>query len=430
MSSPSMTTDDGGTNHLSVGAATVEVAVPPGTRMSGFAARVEPSTGVHDPLTVRALVIDNFCWVTVDVCGLDGPACRTIADRIPFRDGYAVIGATHTHAGPCAMRGGLGECDPEIIEAISEAAAVAVKDASNSREPCRAYYESFQGLGIAKNRRHPERAIDPSLQVVAFKRDDGTIRTWLVQYPCHPVVLGADNRLISGDYPAFVRSHLEREAPGSTAVFLTGAAGDVNTGHSAESSYSQASSQHRTFTEAQRIGDLLGKAAARARTSSQALGSVTRAAAAPVELCFEVLDARSPAESAAHWTKLMAGAVPGQRELLQTWIDWAARDQLLRDMKWRGTVTVLRLGGLLVVALPGEPFLECAERIQEAFDSPVLVAAYSNGCPGYFPTSDEYDHGGYEVTDAHRYYGMPAPFKRGSAEQLVETAVGLGRELL
>jgi hypothetical protein len=151
---------------------------------------------------------------------------------------------------------------------------------------------------------------------------------------------------------------------------------------------------------------------------------------APVELCFEVLDARSPAESVAHWTKLMAGAAPGQRALLKTWIDWAARDQLLRDMKWRGTVTVLRLGGLLVVALPGEPFLECAERIQQAFDCPVLVAAYSNGCPGYFPTADEYDHGGYEVIDAHRYYGMPAPFKRGSAEQLVDTAVELGRGLL
>jgi hypothetical protein len=99
-------------------------------------------------------------------------------------------------------------------------------------------------------------------------------------------------------------------------------------------------------------------------------------------------------------------------------------------MKWRGTVTVLRLGSLLVVALPGEPFLECAERIQQAFDCPVLVAAYSNGCPGYFPTADEYDRGGYEVIDAHRYYGMPAPFKRGSAEQLVDTAVELGRGLL
>ncbi|WP_248758342.1 neutral/alkaline non-lysosomal ceramidase N-terminal domain-containing protein [Pseudarthrobacter sp. SSS035] len=425
-----MTAANGSSNPLQVGAAAVEVSVPPGTMMSGFAARVEPSVGVHDALTVRALVIDDFCWVTVDVCGLDEATCRTIADRIPFRKGHAVISATHTHAGPCATPGRLGNCDTEILEAITAAAVTAAENAANARVPSDAYYESFSGLGIARDRRRPERAIDPALQVVVFKRYDGTVNAWLVQYPCHPVVLGADNLLVSGDYPAFVRSHLERAAPGSTAVFLTGAAGDVNTGHSAESSYSRTSAQHRTFAEAERIGSLLGEAAAKGRESTRPLGSANLAATASVELCFEVLDARSPEESAAHWTKLMVDAPPGQRALLQNWIDWAALDHTLTDMKWTGTVTVLQLGSLLLVALPGEPFLACAERIQEAFATPVVVAAYSNGCPGYFPTSDEYDHGGYEVTDAHRYYGMPAPFKRGSAEQLVATAIDLGRGLL
>ena len=296
MSASFTTAGDDRGSRIRVGAAAVEVSVPPGTRMSGFAAREEPSVGVHDALTVRALVIDDFCWVTVDVCGLDLTTCRTIAERIPFRDGHAVISATHTHAGPCVTRGGLGRCDSEILDAITAAAAAAAKDAANAQEPCRAYYESFSGLDIARNRRHPERAIDPELQVVVFKRDDGTVNAWLVQYPCHPVVLGADNRLISGDYPAFVRSHLERAAPGSTAVFLTGAAGDLNTGHSAESSYSQASAQRRTFAEAERIGQLLGEAALRARTSSRPLDSITLAAADSVELRFEVLDAPSPAE--------------------------------------------------------------------------------------------------------------------------------------
>jgi neutral ceramidase len=425
-----MVDGDGSSSRVQVGAAAVEVAVPLGTMMSGFAARVEPNIGVHDPLTVRALVIDDFCWMTVDVCGLDEATCRTIADRIPFKEGHSVISATHTHAGPCATRGGLGVYDPGVVEAITAAAVVAAKDAANAQEPCRAYYESVSGLGIAQNRRHPERAIDPALQVLVFKGDDETVQAWLVQYPCHPVVLGADNRLISGDYPAFLRSYLERAAPGSTAVFLTGAAGDVNTGHSAESSYSRTRAKQRTFAEAERIGELLGEAAAQGRTSNKALGSTSLAATASIELRFEALDARSPEESVAHWTMLKADAPPGQQALLQTWIDWAGRDQPLTDMKWRGTVTVLRLGHLLLVALPGEPFLECAERIQEAFAQPVLVAAYSNGCPGYFPTSDEYAHGGYEVIDAHRYYGMPAPFKRGSAEQLVETAIELGRRLL
>ena len=127
----------------------------------------------------------------------------------------------------------------------------------------------------------------------------------------------------------------------------------------------------------------------------------------------------------------MEDAPPGQRALLRTWIDWAeARDSTGGDQLDGDGDSSAAGRMLLLVALPGEPFLACAEHIQEAFATPVVVAAYSNGCPGYFPTSDEYDHGGYEVTDAHRYYGMPAPFQQGSAEQLVATAVKLGRRLL
>jgi hypothetical protein len=54
-----------------------------------------------------------------------------------------------------------------------------------------------------------------------------------------------------------------------------------------------------------------------------------------------------------------------------------------------------------------------------------MVTGYTNGCPGYLPAKDEYKFGGYEVLDAHRYYGMPAPFAAGSAEQLVQAAVDL-----
>ncbi|SKF62524.1 Uncharacterised protein [Mycobacteroides abscessus subsp. abscessus] len=45
--------------------------------------------------------------------------------------------------------------------------------------------------------------------------------------------------------------------------------------------------------------------------------------------------------------------------------------------------------------------------------------------PGYLPSAHEYPLGGYEVVDAHRYYGMPAGFSRGSLEALVDVAAGL-----
>jgi hypothetical protein len=84
----------------------------------------------------------------------------------------------------------------------------------------------------------------------------------------------------------------------------------------------------------------------------------------------------------------------------------------------------------MVVALPGEPFAATARQIRRHAlrtdpGATVVVAGYANGCPGYLPTAAEYPHRGYEVEEAHRYYGMPGPFARGSAEALVDAVTRL-----
>ena len=98
-------------------------------------------------------------------------------------------------------------------------------------------------------------------------------------------------------------------------------------------------------------------------------------------------------------------------------------------MEWTGRVSAFRIGGLTIVCLPGEPFLRSAEAIAAQVAGNCIVLGYSDDCPGYFPTVEEYAHGGYEVDDAHRYYGMPGPFRSGAAEHLVEGAVEACRAL-
>jgi hypothetical protein len=92
---------------------------------------------------------------------------------------------------------------------------------------------------------------------------------------------------------------------------------------------------------------------------------------------------------------------------------------------WHGFVSLLDLGGVAVVTLPGEPFLAVAEAVKAAAERPVLVLGYADGVPGYLPTAEEYPYGGYEVVDAHRYYGMRAAFAPGAAERITAVAVGL-----
>jgi hypothetical protein len=254
---------------------------------------------------------------------------------------------------------------------------------------------------------------------------------WIILYPCHPVVLGPENRLISGDYPAFTRSVLEAQSPGSIAVFLPGTAGDINTGHPANASYSVSASAGRTMEQARRIGEQLASSALGtpllpiSEKVDETPSRTTSATQRTISVAMETRDAVPPEELSRQWSAETVSADPGRRSLLNAWKGWASARNPEETMSWRAPVSVFRWEGLTLVGLPGEPFLASTEAITSAVNGPVLVTGYTNGCPGYFPPADEYAFGGYEVDDAHRYYGMPAPFAPGTAEALTRTALEL-----
>jgi hypothetical protein len=64
-------------------------------------------------------------------------------------------------------------------------------------------------------------------------------------------------------------------------------------------------------------------------------------------------------------------------------------------------LTCLDFGEMLVLHLPGEPFIEYQLKAQELRkDDFVCVAGYGDGGPGYLPTAKAYEEGGYEPTVA------------------------------
>jgi len=395
--------------------------------MAGYAARSSGTTGILDPTTARAAVLDGAAIVAVDVCALHEVTCDAIREQTSGAVEWCIVTATHTHSGPCAARGRLGPHLPDLEERIIKAAVAAIRRAAHDVEPCSLDIRSVRGLEIAHDRRR-DRVVDPPLSVVTARRRDGTVHGTIAHFACHPVVIDGANTLISGDYPAALREELER-LDGGTAVFLTGCAGDINTGHTAESSYAPTGLERRSPGEARRIGGLMARA----------VGSVPRRAlslrplqAAICEVSLPI-DAVAPADVAADrsaWTVEYGTADSERRALLRAWIDWA--DRILADpdpsadgasLSWTGRVTVLHLGELVIAALPGEPFLVTADRLESAFTATgtigaILVLGYADGVPGYVPPLEAYRDGGYEVVDAHRYYSSRGPFVCGAAESL------------
>jgi hypothetical protein len=409
------------------GAAAVDITPPAGLAMAGFGARTEPAEGAHDALSVRAVVVGSTAIVGVDVLSLGRATTARIRAGAGLGADAIVVAALHTHGGPeTFLDHPFARPDPGFMARLEAAAIEAVNRAAVARQPARIAIGAGADPGIARNRRRPDGPTDPTLPVIAIRTPQGRPIATLVSYACHPVVLGANNRRWTADYPGVVRSEIERRQPGTLALFLTGCTGDANIGHSAHASFNPGANAARTFENAERIGRRIADCALAAPLADSDGGAAI--ASREVTIAFRRREAAPAAELAATWRREQAGADPVRQAMLAGWIRWAEAglpDQasgLTRTVR----VSALRWGGAEIIALPAENFAATAHRIRRAIGNPAaMVIAYADDTFGYIPTSEEFPAGGYEVEEAHRYYGMPATVAPGTAEALADAAADL-----
>lgn len=428
MEGSAVTDRNPGTRSILAGAALVDITPPPGLLMAGYAARTEPATGSHDPLTARAIAVGDTAIVVCDVIALDDASCARIRARCGLDADKVVVIATHTHGGPVSMPGGVGAgCDLDYLAKLEDSCVAAIDRAVAARRPAVLRAGVGENPGIAFNRRHDGGHIDPQVPVLRIDGVDGAPIAMLVSHACHPVVLAAFNRLYTADYVHYVRQTIEAEVPGTLAVFLPGCPGDISTGHSPHSSISTVPTDDRSYVEAERLGRLVAKSALAAPL--QRLDGSVNAASGRVDLALERNETAPLAELAAEWRQTAITSDAAWRALYECWADWAGTIALQPLSPLSVRVSVLDWAGMRLSFLPGEMFVRSALTIRGESAQPHLVTSFADGVPGYIPPAEEYPFGGYEVLEAHRYYGQPAAFTPRSAERIEALALELGRRL-
>ncbi|CAN7439039.1 neutral/alkaline non-lysosomal ceramidase N-terminal domain-containing protein [Devosia sp. LjRoot16] len=413
---------------LLAGASIVDITPPAGLMMSGYAARTQPATGSHDALTARAIVVGDTAIVVADVIGLHEESCARIRSRCALPDDRVAVIATHTHGGPVSMAGRGGTAfDADFLTRLEDGCVEAIDRAVAVQRPAILSAGLGDNPGIAFNRRHDGGVIDPTVPVLRIDGVDGKPIAVLTAHACHPVVLAAYNRQYTADFPHYVREALEAASPGIVAVFLTGCAGDISTGHSPHSSISTVPTADRTYAEAERLGRRIAASASTARLRPLAGG--VAAAAAAVTLDLERNETAPLPVLAAEWRAKAAESDPAWATLYECWADWAGTVALRPAAPWTGKVTVLDWAGVRLSFLPGEMFAQSALNVRGDAARVHFVNSFADGVPGYIPPASEYPFGGYEVLEAHRYYGLPAAFAEGSAERLEAAAIELNARL-
>lgn len=418
------------------GAVEVDITPPVGVPMDGYGAREGSSVAIHDPLLAQALLLksgdDGILLFTLDLLGVSLDFTHRVRARAAgataLDPANIMVACTHTHSGPAGFLprvSGLGSEDANLQEITLRKLVGAAQWADSCLQPARVGVETGQITAIGRNRNDPESGpMDPLVTVVRVDDAAGGPLAVLMNYGCHPTVLGYGNRSISADYPGAARRLLRDVYPETVFLFTNGASGDVST---------RFTRREQTFGEVERMGRILGGEVLRVMQLIET-ESVTTARGQMVDIDLpvrqlpslqtarRVLDERKAelkqlkqAQTSHGDVRRATTRVEGAHIQLQLVQALAGREQISTQ------VQTLRMGDILCIGLPGEPFSRLVLDLKDSSPfAKTVVISYANDDVGYFPDERSIHQGTYEA--------LSSPYGTEGVRCLQKAALALTQE--
>ena len=357
---------------LQAGAA--ETVVTPAGEGTFLVGPMKPSTGVHDDLYARVLVLaagaDRAALVTIDYCGFDlaynDVLVGAVSKATGIPGGSVLINCSHNHGAPLTVPWGPWEKkkDKPFHRMLPVKLAAAAAEACGRLRPARIRC-CREATQIGFNRRcptprgivmapNPNGAVIAWVDVLAVDGADGKPIAVLFSHAAHPVIVHATTTLISAGYPGFAARTLRTLRGGGICMFAQGCCGNVN---------------------AFPLKGGLGAAGAAGRDLAQA---VARALAGE---------------------GIAIAGVPLAVRSCEPAIPLAGED----GATMRFPMRAVALGRqLCILGLAHEPFAEYHLWVEKALPFPrSMVLGYTNGVECYVGTEKDYllgDRGGYETS--------------------------------
>jgi len=408
-------------------------------RLAGYAGRKRAADKLDHPLLVQALALKNlsgerFVFVALDNCEVSHafmqPVLQQLSDKLQLGRGEVAVVSSHTHSAPVLERTLTDMAQPPPadrvrIEKYSRSLqAKLVEVVGAALADCQpATLE--QGMGratFAMNRRvyqgdnvvfgdNPDGPVDWDVPVLRIKGTNGTLRAILFGYACHGTSIrsGDDWYVVSGEYMAYARQHLEAHQPGAVAMFLTGMGADSDP---APRGLLLDAKRHGLELAGAVIG-VLDRPMRPVRGGFKlAYDEVGLPLVGPPDREHLEKDARSQDLN----VKMRAEAY---LKLLE------AGQPLPESVKL--PLAVLRLGDdLTFVLMGGEVVVDYSRRIKRmlADDHPWPIG-YAYEVPCYIPSARLIKEGGYETDSSLIYYGYYGPFRGAIETQLLNRLEGL-----
>jgi len=435
---------------------------PPNIAHGGWGAQKhEQAEGIDLALWVTALALSDGSTTAlildIDIQILTNQRAGQIRAAVSKATGLPLANirasATHTHSGPVPYKSWI-EKGYEMVapwfENLAGWSAEAATEAVANLQPV----QLRAGKGtchINANRRavtaagdrflgiNPDGPCDREVLLIKLDTLDGKPFATLVNYACHPTIMGPPNRLITPDYPGAMKRVVEQSV-GGLCFFFQGSAGDQGPVQGFQGDV-------KVYRD---LGAVLGHEAAKVALGLKAIPSAVefrevlpsgaplgiygsefaRQPGLPVrvldkEILVPLREGLPEREAAAakldFWKSKLRNARESADETAITQAIYMARraDIQLRmadDFGGKTSAGVsthfISFGDFALVGCNIEPFCEIGMTIKKQSPFPItFMSGYTNGRMAYMPTAEEWPKGGYEVENS--------PFGKSAADTLI-----------
>ncbi len=432
---------------LLAGGAKVAITPPIGSAFQSSRADLRVESVLHELYATAVALSDGerkIAIVGLDVLGLDAALVNAVRARVEAQTSipgaHVMVNAAHNHFGPAILQALPDEIDEGYYQGLVQSLADAVTRADAALEPVAMRAGDAEGA-FAINRRRMEDGevmlapnyeglVDQRIRALRFERLDGSIVAVLFSAAFHPTGFAYRAPVVNGDYVAAARQEVERQfaTQGAPAVgFLQGCAGNMRVRVIAPGGTRfHPCSGEEIDTHGRGVGALAARAA---REATMVVGY-------PIGVAHELVSL--PLQEPPTAAELQDMRARSQNDnYMQLWTG-----SLLENLRNDGSlptsvdfpVQVFRIGGLWLVGLGAEVFLEIGQQIEAALlDGHAGQAAwtlgYTNDTLGYVCTAESYAAGGYEPTRSHKFYHLPAAYQPQTEHVVVEAALRVARGL-
>jgi neutral/alkaline ceramidase-like enzyme len=344
-----------------------------------YATWFKPSTGEHDPVRVKAMVLKlgdrKLLFVSVDLAAATNEMYEDLLQHLTSA-GYSrdsvFISATHTHSGPGTLSNrflwevlAADRFQKSYYEQVQKQVLATVSAAEKAALPAQLFTFSFSAKGLQKNRRHREGWFDPTANLLLARSPSGAWLGAMVNFAVHGTALNAHNLELSADVPGGIERALQEELH-APVLFINGAEGDVSP---AEGGFDGIENLSRSFAH-------------------QAMSAISNAK--PVEPTWSV---RSSTLQLGDPAVTLGACMPESvHRRIGDWIVLGLGDSVPHSI----TISLIRLGDLRMAAWPGEPTTTLGFDLKRVAPD-AWVLGLTNGYQGYFTSRGEFAEGHYEA---------------------------------